>query len=206
MYKRRQKTSLNTRINILQPLGVTKHTCSCAYIKFLRMSFSLIKPSFFTVLLRLATFVLLASSAHVGRYAKDTGWSSGTVDEGTWVRHGLIGQGPRQEHSVTSIDRDIYILGGVAYDEHSEVETLNRVEVYSVADQTWRVAAPLPTPLNHGNAAAVDDKIYVLGSLSGGKDWSAISDTYVYQSFNDTWSALTAMPSGTARGSSAVGG
>ena len=132
--------------------------------------------------------------------------SSRSSNKGSWVRHGLIGQGPRQEHSVTNIGEDIYILGGVAYDEKSVLETLNRVEIYNVADKTWRVAAPLPTPLNHGNAATVDDKIYVLGSLSSGKEWDALAASYIYQPFNDTWSdQLEPMPKGTARGSSAVG-
>ena len=128
-----------------------------------------------------------------------------SASKGSWVRHGLIGQGPRQEHSVTNIGHAIYILGGLAYDEQSVPETLNRVEVYNVADKTWRIAAPLPTPLNHGNAAVVDGKIYMLGSLSGGKDWTAMGNTYVYQPFNDTWSDTEPMPNGTARGSSAVG-
>ena len=117
----------------------------------------------------------------------------------------MIGQGPRQEHAVTSIGEDVYIIGGVAYDGKSEVETLNRVEFYNTADKTWHVAASLPTSLNHANAASVDGKIYVLGSLSGGKDWKAQGASFVYQPFNDTWSNLTSMPTGIARGSSAVG-
>lgn len=111
------------------------------------------------------------------------------ASKGSWVRHGLIGQGPRQEHSVASIDNDVYIIGGVAYDELSVPETLNQVEVYNTVDDSWHVAAPLPVPLNHGNSAAVDGKIYVLGSLSGGMDWVAMNNSYVYEPFNDTWAA-----------------
>ena len=130
-------------------------------------------------------------------------YNSRTANEGSWIRNSLIGQGPRQEHSVTSIGSNVYIIGGVAYDQQSEIETLNRVEYFNTADQTWHVAAPLPIPLNHGNAATVDDKMYVLGSLSGGHNWKAQAATFVYQPFNDTWSNLTSMPD--ARGSSAVG-
>ena len=76
-----------------------------------------------------------------------------------------------------------------------------------MANKTWRIAAPLPTPMNHANAAAVEDKIYVLGSLSGGHDWAALGGIYVYENFNDTWSSMGVeqMPNRTARGSSAVG-
>ena len=116
-----------------------------------------------------------------------------------------MGQGPRQESAVAAIDQDVYVLGGVAYDEQNDLLTLNRVEKYNVVDKTWHVAAPLPTPLNHGNAASVDGKIYLLGALSGGRDWEAVEQSYVYEPFNDTWAELASMPNGTARGSSAVG-
>ena len=111
--------------------------------------------------------------------------SSGRV---SWVRHESIGQGPRQEHSVTSIENDVYIIGGVAYDETSVPATLNRVEYYNTVDQSWHVAAPLPMPLNHGNSATVDGRIYVLGSLMNDElDWVATNNSYVYQPYNDTW-------------------
>ncbi|KAK5164884.1 uncharacterized protein LTR77_009548 [Saxophila tyrrhenica] len=124
------------------------------------------------------------------------------TSQGSWTRQSLIGQGPRQEHSVTSIGSDIYLVGGVAYDSLSVPETLNRVEYYNTEDKSWHVAAPLPVPLNHGNTATVDGKIYLLGSLSGAMDWVAMNSSYVYQPFNDT---ITPMPNGTARGSSAMG-
>ena len=97
------------------------------------------------------------------------------------------------------------LRGGVHYDEQSQIQTLNEVEFFNTLDDTWHVAAPLPTPINHGNAATVDGKLYILGSLSGGHNWEAQSATFVYEPFNDTWTNLTSMPSGTARGSSAVG-
>ena len=159
-------------------------------------------PSFFSAMITLALF-LCSTTAHksstIGRRAsKDSG-------KGSWVRHGLIGQGPRQEHSIANIGEDIYVLGGVAYNEESVLETLNRVEFYNVGEKKWDIAAPLPAPMNHGNTAAVDGKLYVLGYLSGGKNWKAMGNTYVYQPYNDTWTNIQPMPNGTARGSSAIG-
>lgn len=128
-----------------------------------------------------------------------------TASTGSWLRHGLIGQGPRQEHGVASIGKKVYVVGGVAYDNMGIPETLNRVEFYDTMRKTWHIAAPLPAPVNHGNVAGVDGKIFLLAALSGGRDWSAKPDSYVYQPYNDTWAPITPMPNGTARGSSAVG-
>ena len=157
------------------------------------------------VLLPLLAFFLAIDStqasdiSYVSRRAEDD------KGKGSWRRHSLLGQVPRQENSVTAVGEKVYVLGGVAYNEASKIETLNRVEFYDVPDKTWHIAAPLPTPLNHGNVATWDSKVYMLGALSGGHDWTAMADTFAYEPFNDTWTDLAPSPNGTARGSSAVG-
>lgn len=123
----------------------------------------------------------------------------------SWSRNSLIGQGPRQEHSVVGLGTNVYIMGGVHYDSQSQIETINEVEFFDTVSDQWHIAAPLPIPMNHGNAASLDGKIYVLGSLSGGREWQAQPGTFVYEPLNDTWTNLTSMPSDIARGSSAVG-
>lgn len=122
-----------------------------------------------------------------------------------WTRHESIGLGPRQEHGVAGLDDQIFIIGGVHYDNNGAVETINRVESYTRNDQKWHVAAPLPLPVNHPNVAAVNGNIYLTGSLSAGSNWTALSNTYAYTPANDTWAPLASMPAGTARGSSVVG-
>jgi len=122
-----------------------------------------------------------------------------------WTRHDPIGLGPRQEHGVAGFDNNIFVVGGVRYDNNNTVETVNLVEYYAAQEHKWHVAAPLPQAVNHANAAAVDGKVYVLGSLSAGVNWTALPDTYVYTPGNDIWAALAPMPGGTARGASAIG-
>lgn len=121
-----------------------------------------------------------------------------------WTRHDSIGLGPRQEHGVAGFDDKIFVVGGVHYNNNNTVETVNLVEYYATEKQKWHVAAPLPQAVNHANAAAVDGKVYVLGSLSAGVNWTALPDTYVYTFGNDSWTALAPMPEGTARGASAI--
>ena len=122
-----------------------------------------------------------------------------------WTRHDPIGLGPRQEHGVAALSDQIYIIGGVHYDNNGTVETINRVEYYSTNSQIWHVAAPLPLPVNHPNTAALNNKIYLAGALAAGTNWTALPHTYAYDPYNDTWTALAPMPPGTARGSSVVG-
>ena len=122
-----------------------------------------------------------------------------------WIRHEPIGLGPRQEHGVAGFDNQIFVIGGVRYDNNNTVENVNLVEYYATQEHKWHVAAPLPQAVNHANAAAVDGKVYVLGSLSAGVNWTALPDTYVYKPNNDSWTALAPMPEGTARGASAIG-
>ncbi|KAI0131957.1 hypothetical protein BJ170DRAFT_679855 [Xylariales sp. AK1849] len=123
-----------------------------------------------------------------------------------WHRFRSIGLGPRQEQAVTALNKDIYILGGVNYNFNSILQTVNMVEVYDTLSNSWSVAAPLPLPVNHANAVGVDERVYVFGSLTpSGTDWNAISDSWFYDPWNDTWTGLPAMPKGTARGAAAVG-
>jgi N-acetylneuraminic acid mutarotase len=59
--------------------------------------------------------------------------------------------------------------------------------------------------VNHGNAATVDGKLYLLGGLDGTTDWVAFPQSYVYSPTVGEWAALPDMPAGTARGTAAVG-
>ncbi|KAF2167493.1 hypothetical protein M409DRAFT_22302 [Zasmidium cellare ATCC 36951] len=122
-----------------------------------------------------------------------------------WTRHTSIGQGPRQEHAVAKLGSKLYLIGGVYYNNTYGVETTNRIEAFDTQGELWHVAAPLPQPVNHPNAASVGGKIYVLGSLGAGGNWTALRETYAYDPFLDAWQSLAPLPFGTERGSSAVG-
>jgi N-acetylneuraminic acid mutarotase len=127
-------------------------------------------------------------------------------DTSRWQRFRAIGRGPRQEQAVTALGTDIYIIGGVIYDFNSTLQTVNFVEIFDTVSDSWSMVAPLPLPVNHANAATVDGKVYVLGSLIPvGPRWDAIPNSWFYSPFNDSWTELAPQPEGTARGSSAVG-
>lgn len=120
----------------------------------------------------------------------------------------------RQEHAVANIGNKIYVMGGITANVSSDgvldVETLRTVQdvqVYGIDQDSWSYAASMPISVNHGNAATVNGKIYMLGGLSGTNlsSWNALSDSYLYDPQSDTWTDLPPMPNGTARGACAVG-
>ena len=120
-----------------------------------------------------------------------------------WTEQTPIGRGPRQEESVTALGTDMYIIGGIP--DQLPYPTLDWVEVFSATSNEWRNASSLPITINHGNAATVDGKIYVLGGLNGSTDWTPFGNCYEYDPREDTWKTLPSMPNGTGRGASAVG-
>ena len=61
----------------------------------------------------------------------------------------------------------------------------------------------MPTARNYAAAAAVDDKLYVLGGFDGPPDWTTLSTMDVYDPVKHTWAAVAPMP--TARISFAAG-
>jgi N-acetylneuraminic acid mutarotase len=98
----------------------------------------------------------------------------------------------RQEHAVVAAAGEIYVIGG--YTPQISASVL----AYDPENDSWRERAEFPGPMNHGNAAAVADKIYVAGFYVGGMS-TASAQTYVYDPAADAWEELAPMPDGSER-------
>lgn len=122
-----------------------------------------------------------------------------------WRPLAPIASGPRQEHSVAAVGDHVYVIGGIVTDASGGIPTTGRVDVYDTRRDTWSTAAPLPVPMNHPNVAVVRGRIHVLGGLSGGSEWQALRDCFVYSPRADRWRRLPSMPRGIERGSAAMG-
>ncbi len=91
---------------------------------------------------------------------------------------------------------EIYVPGGRAADG----QPLSAVEVYSPANNLWRTAASLPTPLSGGLVLPQNGRLYLFGGWNGE---TYLDTAYEYDPAQDTWQAL---PSMNAPRASAAGG
>ncbi|VBB77182.1 Putative protein of unknown function [Podospora comata] len=139
--------------------------------------------------------------------------SRGKPSKGTWQTLPSISDLPRQEHVTLALSpSSLAIFGGIlpTNDTSSPLpySTTNILQIYSIPNKTWTLAAPAPLALNHPNAAVVDGKIYLLGGLTEVDNWawrpSALS--FVYDPKTNQWADLPPLPdSHTPRGSAAMG-
>jgi N-acetylneuraminic acid mutarotase len=117
-----------------------------------------------------------------------------------WQPRAKIASGGRLEGAVVAAGNKVYLLGG--WDQG--VAITNAVSVYDPATDSWSEAKAMPRELHHLNAASVDGKIWVVGSLYG-LNFQADGVTMVYDPATDMWTTKAPMPSGTERGASAIG-
>ncbi|KAJ7242330.1 hypothetical protein C8J57DRAFT_1244199 [Mycena rebaudengoi] len=107
---------------------------------------------------------------------------------GTWTDIAPTLHGPCQEHSVVALSSDIKLDSSI-----------------HAANQHVTQHRALPHTVNHGNAAMVNSKLYLLGGLDGMTGWVAFPQSYMYSPVVDEWAALLDMPVGTACGAATVG-
>lgn len=121
--------------------------------------------------------------------------------EPPWVKAPALPEGPTQETAVVALAGKIYVLGGF----NGRLGILSSVQVFDVASCTWSIGPELPAPSHHLNAAVHGDTLYVAGVLSDA-DFSPAAVTWALTPGRDTaWRTLPAMPTDSARGSSAMG-
>lgn len=78
--------------------------------------------------------------------------------------------------SSVVVDGAIYLIGG--YTREGGFQEVATVNVYHPRTETWREISALPNPLGPYDAATVNGKIYVFGSLGAGARFS--TDVLVY--------------------------
>ncbi len=103
-----------------------------------------------------------------------------------------------QEHAVVALMGEVYVIGGFNPD------ATDRVVAYDPSTDAWREAASFPEALQHANAAAVGERMYVAGYYPG-SSFSQISPrVYEYNPDADAWQRKSDMPMETARSSGCV--
>lgn len=112
-----------------------------------------------------------------------------------WKSLAPLGAGARQEDAVVALGGRAYVIGGFT----AQGSIVGTVEAYDPRTDTWMPVTPLPRPLHHPNAAAVNNRIYVVGALVE-NSFSAVGDVYVYDPGTNAWTQLISMPLGAERG------
>ena len=97
---------------------------------------------------RLAAFALLGTISA----------ATAAQEPGEWARR------------VAELDGRLYILGGYPANR----DTVTTVQVYDIATDKWEMGPDLPSPNNHGMAASVGGKVYLIGGQT-----EASGETYV---------------------------
>src|ERR1700753_939705 len=111
--------------------------------------------------------------------------SSSSPTKNCWTDLAPLQVGVRQEHGVAFTPADngtIYAIGGLL-----GMSVSPSVEAYSISNNTWKDAAPLPTAMHHPNVASYNGKIYVLGGVTGLFPWAGSADCFVYDPAKDAW-------------------
>jgi hypothetical protein len=98
----------------------------------------------------------------------------------------------RHEHGYVKVGSRFYLLGG---------RGINPVDIFDPATGEWTTGASSPVEMHHFQAVVFDDKIYVVGAMTGQYPKEPpLSNVYVYDPAADTWSVGARIPEGRRRG------
>jgi N-acetylneuraminic acid mutarotase len=99
---------------------------------------------------------------------------------------------PRHEHGYVSVGNRFYLLGG---------RGIKPVDIFDPATDTWTKGALTPVEMHHFQAVVFDDKIYVVGAMTGPYPKEPpLSHVYIYDPAADAWSQGPEVPVDRRRG------
>ncbi|MEE8492894.1 MAG: kelch repeat-containing protein [Nitrospirales bacterium] len=145
-------------------------------------------------------FSLLTTSPVIGQS------SSNVSGEGTWH---TMAPAPtkRTEVAAAVLGGNVYVVGGFAEPSLSNMASLtvsDAVEAYNPSSNAWTTRASLPSGVHHTGAAAIGNRLYVVGGFTASlfSFWRPVSTVYSYDASTDTWTEVAPLP--TRRGALAV--
>ena len=102
------------------------------------------------------------------------------------------------EFALAEANGKLYVLGGYPPWEGPN-RTQRTVQVYDIAADRWELGPQLPQPNNHGMAAAVNGKIYMIGGQTTDDQQGATAVNTVYELDPAVGTWVTKAPMPTAR-------
>ena len=119
------------------------------------------------------------------------------VEPGEWGRRaGLLAA--NSEFALAESNGRVYVLGGYP----ASRVTSRTVQVYDIATDRWQLGPELPQPNNHGMAAAVNGKVYLIGgqTTDDQQGASAVSTVYELDPALGAWVEKAPMPTARSGG------
>ncbi len=99
----------------------------------------------------------------------------------------------RHESGVASVNGKLYLFGG---------RGTRPVEVFDVAQKTWREIGPMPLELHHFQPVVVGTRIYFVGAFTCCyPNEPAVADVHVFDTQTEQWSTAGTLPVDRQRGS-----
>ncbi|HYW31509.1 MAG TPA: kelch repeat-containing protein [Gemmatimonas sp.] len=123
---------------------------------------------------------------------------------GEWgLRADLIDN--NSEFALAESNGKIYVLGGYPPAQGPD-RTKRTVQVYDIASDSWTLGPPLPQPNNHGMAAGVNDKIYIIGgqTTDDQNGLTAVNAVHELDPATGAWVAKAPMPTARSGGVAVV--
>ena len=119
------------------------------------------------------------------------------ADKGVWgTRANLLVN--NSEFAFAEANGKLYVLGGYPPTQGPN-RTSRAVQVYDIATDQWQLGPELPQPNNHGMAAAVDGRIYLIGGQTTDDQQGATAVETVYELDPATGAWVEKAPMPTAR-------
>lgn len=99
----------------------------------------------------------------------------------------------RHENGAAALNGELFLIGG---------RRDQPLDIYNVAAGEWRQGAPAPVEMHHFQAAVWNDRIYVIGALTGSMSTgeTVIDHVLVYDPATDSWSEGPELPAERQRG------
>ncbi|MEZ4434536.1 MAG: kelch repeat-containing protein [bacterium] len=101
--------------------------------------------------------------------------------------------------AVAALHGEMYVIGG--FDDTGRI--VPRVSVYDPENDAWRLGAPLPLAMHHGERGGGGGRLWVLGFLRD-RLFNEDGRGFVYDPETEVWSEAPAMPDGFHRGAAGV--
>lgn len=122
------------------------------------------------------------------------------IDGGDWgTRANLLVN--NSEFPLAEANGKLYVLGGYP-PEMGPNRTSSTVQVYDIATNTWQLGPQLPLPNNHGMAASVNGKVYLIGgqTTDDQQGATAVNTIYELDPAIGTWVEKAPMPTARSGG------